>query len=149
MIFSSIQYKLRKYFEFIPFYLIGSGFAFLIDITLFTILRSSLGTNLSAIISYIFGTITLFSILLFITRYRLNKKRYGLLLHLLIGFGTLLINIIVLNSIDYLAKSYNLILYTNTLNNSNYYALISKFISSGIGFIWTSSMTGRFLFMKK
>ncbi len=149
MRFKSLQYNLRKYLEFIPYYLTGSGFAFAVDITIFTILRASLGTNLSAFISYIFGTITTFSILLIITRYRLSKKRFGLLIHLFIGLGTLIINLIVLNSIDYLIQEYNFELYKNILNRSNYYALICKFISSGIGFIWTSFMTGKFLFKKK
>ena len=140
---------LKKYLEFVPFYLIGSGLAFTVDISIFTLLRTNLGTNYSALIAYIFGTITSFSTLLFITKYRLNKKRVGLLIHLLIGLGTLLINLIILNSIDYIAKLHNYVLYTETLNNSKYYALSTKVISSGIGFIWTSSMTGKFLFKKK
>ena len=140
---------LKKYLEFVPFYLFGSGLAFTVDLSIFTLLRTNLGTNYSALIAYIFGTITSFSTLLFITKYRLNKKRVGLLIHLLIGLGTLLINLIILNSIDYITKSYDYRLYINTLNESNYYALISKVISSGIGFIWTSYMTGILLFKKK
>ena len=139
----------RKYLEFIPFYLIGSGFAFTVDITIFTFLRTSFGTNYSAFISYIFGTITSFSILLIITKYRLNKKRFGLLIHLIIGIGTLIINLIVLNLIDNITQVYNYMLYTNTLNKSNYYALITKIISGGIGFLWTSYMTGKLLFKKR
>ena len=146
---SLLKTVLKKYLEFLPFYLIGSGFAFTVDISIFTLLRTNLGTNYSALIAYIFGTITSFSTLLIITKYRLNKKRVGLLIHLSIGLGTLLINLIILNSIDYIAKLYNYVLYTEILNNSNYYALSTKVISSGIGFIWTSSMTGNFLFKKK
>ena len=140
---------LKKYFEFIPFYLIGSGLAFTVDLTIFTLIRSSLGTNYSAFISYIFGTFTSFFTLFFITKYRLNKKRLGLIIHLIIGLGTLIINLIVLNTIDQITKSYDYMLYINTLNQSNYYALISKVTSSGIGFIWTSYMTGILLFKKK
>ena len=146
---NSIKLGFKKYLEFVPFYLTGSGFAFIVDITIFTLLRKSLGTNYSAFISYIFGTITSFSILLFITKYRLNKKRLGLIIHLIIGLGTLIINLIVLNSIDQITQMYNYILYINTLNQSNYYALISKVISCGIGFLWTSYMTGILLFKKK
>ena len=146
---NSLKSELKKYLEFFPFYLIGSGFAFTVDVTTFTLLRTNLGTSNSAVISYIFGTITSFSILLIITRYRLNKKRFGLLIHLFIGLGTLLINLIVLNTIDYLVQLYNLILYTDILNKSNYYALISKVISNGVGFFWTSYMTGRLLFKKR
>ena len=145
----SLKTGLKKYLEFVPFYLIGSGFAFTVDLTIFTLLRTSFGTNYSAFISYIFGTITSFFILLLITKYRLNRKRSGLIIQLIIGLGTLIINLIVLNTIDQITKSYNYILYMNTLNQSNYYALISKVISSGIGFIWTSYMTGILLFKKK
>ncbi len=146
---NKLRLRLKKYLEFIPFYLIGSGFAFTVDLSIFTLLRTSLGTNYSALIAFIFGTITSFSILLFITKYRLNRKRIGLLIHLLIGLGTLIINLIILNSIDNIAKLYNHFLYTEILNNSNLYAISTKVISSGIGFIWTSYMTGKLLFKKK
>ena len=146
---SLLKNVLKKYLEFVPFYLIGSGVAFTVDITIFTLLRANIGTNYSAFIAYIFGTITSFSILLTITKYRLNKKRFGLIIHLIIGLGTLIINLIVLNFIDYITQFYNNILYYNTLNKSNYYALITKIISSAIGFLWTSYMTGKLLFKKK
>ena len=146
---SLLKTVFKKYLEFIPFYLIGSGSAFTVDITIFTLLRANIGTNYSAFIAYIFGTITSFCILLTITKYRLNKKRFGLIIHLIIGLGTLIINLIVLNFIDYIIQFYNNILYYNTLNKSNYYALITKIISNGIGFLWTSYMTGKLLFKKK
>ena len=73
MNFSLLKIGLKKYLGFVPFYLIGSGFAFIVDITIFTMLRANFGTNYSAFIAYIFGTITSFSILLIITKYRLNK----------------------------------------------------------------------------
>ena len=146
---SLLKSVLKKYLEFVPFYLIGSGFAFIVDITVFTLLRANIGTNYSAFIAYIFGTITSFSILLTITKYRLNKKRFGLIIHLIIGLGTLSINLIVLNFIDYITQFYNNILYYNTLNKSSYYALFTKIISNVIGFLWTSYMTGKFLFKKK
>ena len=144
-----IKLGLKKYLEFIPFYLIGSGLAFTVDLSIFTLLRTNLGTNYSALIAFIFGTITSFSILLFITKYRLHRKRIGLLIHLLIGLGTLIINLIILNSIDNIAKLYDHFLYTDILDNSNLYAITTKVISSGIGFIWTSYMTGKLLFKKK
>ena len=149
MNFNLSRLGFKKYLEFIPFYLVGSGFAFTIDVTIFTILRINFGTNYSAFISYIFGTITSFSILLIITKYRLNKKRYGLLIQLMIGLGTLFINLLILNTIDYITEFYNSILYNNILNKSHYYALICKTISSCIGFIWTSYMTNKLLFKKK
>ena len=149
MYFNSLKISFKRYLEFVPFYLIGSGFAFTVDISIFTLLRVSLGTNYSAFISYIFGTFTSFSILLLITKYRLNKKRFGLLIHFIIGMGTLLINLVILNMIDNITQLYNYTLYINILNESRYYALITKVISGGIGFIWSSFMTGKFLFKKK
>ena len=140
---------LKKYLEFIPYYLVGSGFAFTIDLTVFTLLRSNAGTNISACIAYIFGTITSFSILLLISKYRLNKKRFGLLIHFIIGLGTLVINLLILNCIDYISELINYKLYVNTLNKSYFYALSTKAIASCIGFVWTSFMTGKFLFKKR
>ena len=144
-----LKKRLKRYLDFVPFYLIGSGFAFTVDLTIFTILRTNFGTNYSAFISYIFGTITSFSILLFITKYRLSKKRIGLLIHLIIGLITLIINLVVLNTIDYITQIFNYNLYTNILNKSNYYALFTKTLSSCIGFLWTSYMTGKLLFKQK
>ena len=140
--------QLKKYINFIPFYMVASGCAFTIDLIVFTLLRTSLGSNLSAFIAFIFGTITSFLILSSILEYRLRKKRIGILIQLLIGIGTLLINIVVLNIIDYSSERINYELYINYLDKSHYYALFSKIIASCIGFLWTSSLTGKFLFRK-
>ena len=140
--------NLKKYIKFIPFYLVGSGCAFTIDLIAFTALRTNLGSNISAIIAFIFGTITSFLVLSRILEYRLRKKRFGIIIQLLIGIGTLLINIIVLNIIDYSSGKINYDLYTNYLDKSHYYALFSKIIASCIGFLWTISLTGKFLFKK-
>ena len=140
--------QLKKYINFIPFYLVGSGCAFTIDLIIFTLLRTSLGSNMSAVIAFIFGTITSFLVLSRILEYRLNKKRIGIVIQLLIGIGTLLINIVVLNIIDYSSERINYELYINYLDKSHYYALFSKSIASCIGFLWTSSLTGKFLFRK-
>ena len=140
--------NLKKYIKFIPFYLVGSGCAFAIDLIVFTLLRTSFGSNISALIAFIFGTITSFLVLSTILEYRLSKKRIGIIIQLLIGLGTLLINIIVLNIIDYSAERINYELYINFLDKSHFYALFSKIIASCIGFLWTSSLTGKFLFKK-
>ena len=139
---------LKKYIKFVPFYLAGSGCAFTVDLIFFTLLRGSLGSNMSAIIAFSFGTITSFLILSSILEYRLRKKRFGIIIQFSIGLGTLLINIIVLNIIDYSSEKINYDLYVNHLDKSHYYALFSKIIASCIGFLWTSSLTGKFLFKK-
>ena len=99
-----LKKDLRRHLEFVPFYLIGSATAFIVDITIFTLLRASLGTSYSAFISYIFGTITSFSILLMITRYKLNKKRVGLIIHFSIGLGTLIINLTIIRFCPYIEE---------------------------------------------
>ena len=138
----------RKYIEFIPSYLIGSGFAFTVDTSIFTLLRATYGTNYSAIIAFFFGGITSFSILFITTKYRLNKKRIGLIIFLVIGLGTLAINLVILNLIDYIIQINNPSLYINILNKTPFYALITKVISACIGFIWSSIMTNKLLFKK-
>ena len=143
-----LKSKLKKYINFIPFYLVGSGCAFTIDLIVFTLLRTSLGSNMSAVIAFIFGTITSFLVLSNILEYRLRKKRIGIIIQLLIGLGTLFINIVVLNIIDYSSERINYELYINYLDKSHYYALFSKIIANCIGFLWTSSLTGKFLFKK-
>ena len=140
--------QLKKYINFIPFYMVASGCAFTIDLIVFTLLRTSLGANMSAVIAFIFGTITSFLVLSNILEYRLKKKRIGIIIQLFIGLGTLLINIAVLNIIDYSSERINYELYINYLDKSHYYALFSKIIASCIGFFWTSSLTGKFLFKK-
>ena len=140
---------IEKYIQFIPFYLLGSGCGFLVDLIIFTILRTNLGTNISVVISFLFGVLTSFFVLSTVLNHRLKKKRLGLLMQLIIGIGTLLVNIIVLNFIDYSLQLINYELYINNLDKSHYYALFSKITSSSIGFLWTSSMTAKFLFKKK
>ena len=146
---NKISIYLKKYIKFIPFYLIGSGAAFTVDLIIFTFLRTSLGINLSAIIAFFFGTITTFVVLSIVLQYRLKKKRLGILIQLFIGFGTLLINIIILNLIDFILLKIDVVFYKNILNESHYYALVTKTISSSIGFLWTSSLTGKYLFKQK
>ena len=138
-----------KYIQFVPFYLVGSGAAFTIDLIVFTLLRNNFGANISAIIAFLFGTFTSFIVLSSILKYRLKRKRVGILIQLLIGVGTLIINIIVLNMIDLSSQRINYELYINDLNKSYYYAFISKTIASCVGFLWTSSLTGKFLFKNK
>tara|TARA_B100000700_G_scaffold250950_1_gene281796 strand:+ start:120 stop:575 length:456 start_codon:yes stop_codon:yes gene_type:complete len=146
---SSIKIEFSKYLGFIPFYLIASGLAFIVDLTIFTLSRARIGTNNGAFISFIFGTFTSFSVLILITKYKLTKKRIGLVIHLIIGLGTLTINLIVLNTLDSFSQLIDYSFYINYLNKSNYYAFFSKIISGCIGFIWTSYMTSKLLFKKK
>ena len=140
--------NLKKYIQFVPFYLVASGCAFTIDLIIFTLLRTNIGANISAVIAFFFGTIVSFLVLTSILEYRLRKKRFGIIIQLIIGLGTLSINILVLNIIDYCSQKINYELYIDYLDKSYYYALLSKIIASGVGFLWTSSLTSKFLFKK-
>ena len=148
MKFTKLIYTFKKYIEFVPFYLVGSAFAFTVDLTIYTILRTSIGSIMSAIIAFCFGTIISFLILSIILKYRLRRRRFGIIIQLLIGLGTLIINIVMLNMIDYSSQRINYDLYINDLDKSHYYALCSKIIASCVGFLWTSSMTNKFLFKR-
>ena len=140
---------IKKYMQFLRSYLFVSGFGLLVQLVIFTILRTDLGTNISFFVSYIFGVLTSFFLLSTFFQNRIRKKRLAILLQFLIGLVTFLINIVVLNLIDFSFQFINYDLYINDLDRSHYYALFSKIIASCIGFIWTSSMTGKFLFKKK
>ncbi len=136
----------KTYIKFLPSFFIGSGSAFLIDIIIFTILRNSLGTNISALISLFVGSLTIFTILRFLQVSRIKRKRKGLFIQLCIGIGSLIINLICLNIIDYLTQSINADAYYQYLNESRIYAALSRLVAGCFGFLWTSSMTSKFLF---
>ena len=86
---------------------LGSGLAFAVDLLTYSILRSKLGVNASAFIAFIFGVTTLYFILRIRLKSKIKRKRKGLLIQALLGVGSLLINIFVLNIIDlFVAKLY-------------------------------------------
>ena len=120
--------------------------AFIVDLITYSILRSNLGINISAIIAFIFGVNTLYFTLRIRLKSKIIRKRKGLLIQLLLGFGSLLINILVLNMIDLFLIKFYPDYYFLKFNQSSIYAGITKTISSSIGFIWTSTMTSRFVF---
>ena len=138
---------IKKYIKFLPYYLFGSGTAFIIDLIVFTIFRGIFGPTISAIIAFTFGTFTLFTVLSTFLRGKFKRKRYGMLIQLLIGLVTLLINILVLNMIDFLCLRINYEFFIIHLDKSYFYAFLSKLIASCLGFFWTSVMTRKFLFV--
>ena len=134
------------YLKILPNLFFGSGLAFIVDLITYSILRSHFGINISAILAFIFGVNTLYFTLRIRLKSKIKRKRKGLLIQLLIGVGSLLINIFILNMIDLFLIEFYPDDYFMNFNQSSIYAGITKTISSSIGFIWTSTMTSRFVF---
>jgi hypothetical protein len=137
---------LREYFTRLPVYLRSSGLAFIVDISLYTFLRPSLGTNLSAASAFTAGTLVLYTTLRLTRESKVQSKRTGLLMQFSVGIGSLIVNILVLNAIE-ISMRY-LISYSafTILNSSRYYAFATKFVAALFGFLWTSSITMKTLF---
>ena len=122
-----------------------SGCAFLFNIFVYSYFKKYLGINISAIIAEISGSILLYFLLRFFRKAKLKKKRYGILIQSSIALVTLVINLMVLNILDWIINNSLLINYQNFFLSYKF-TILSKFISSSIGFIWTSSMTMKFNF---
>ncbi len=137
---------LKTYLIFLPSFAKASGTAFIVDSLVFTVLRPNIGTNYSAIISFMFGTITLFTILRILNLSRIRSKKIALAIQLFIGLGSLAINLCILNFLDYTFISINYSFYLINLDKSFIYAFFSRFFAACVGFIWTSAMTNKFTF---
>ena len=135
---------LKKYFSTLPYYLLASGIAFSADISIYVYSWRYFGTNLSSLLAFCVGICVLYSVLRFTRKSRYQKKRHGLFVQLLIGIISLVINLLILNFLDWFYFD----LVGRLANNSMqiYYPLISKFISSSIGFLASSNLTMKFNF---
>lgn len=138
--------NLKNYIKFIPKFFTGSFIAFLVDNFTYSSLRPLLGINYSAIFAFLAGASTLF-IFLEINRSlaRISGKRKGFIVLLFIGIGSLIINIIFLNIIENIL--FEIIKFASKINP--FYAGLTKLISSGFGFIWSSLMTSKYLYKIK
>ena len=138
---------LKNYFPSLPYYLFASGIAFLVDITIYVLSWKYIGTNLSSLLAFSFGVCVLYSLLRLTRRSRYKKKRYGLIIQLLIGLVSLCINLLILNCLDLMYFE----LIGGDTNNMMYiyYPLFAKFISSCVGFLASSNLTIKFNFNLK
>lgn len=141
--------KLISYLIFLRFYLIATFFAVIVDLTIYTYLRNHINIISSATISFIFGQITVFSILNALQIRKIKRKRYALTTQFLIGLGTVSIHIIILKFLDSNIYLIGYLGIDNILKNKNIYNLITKFIAACFGFLWTSLMTRKFIFKPK
>ncbi len=134
----------QKYLLSLPFYFLASGVAFLFDISVYVLSWRYLGTNLSTIFAFLVGVLVLFSILRLTRESKYKKKRHGFIVQLFIGFVSLSINLFILNTLDLIFFDLN---GGNTKNTiSIFYPFFAKFISSSIGFLFSSNLTIRFNF---
>ena len=134
-----ISYITKNYFQYLPYYLLASGFAFLVDIVIYVFSWRYLGTNLSSIVAFIFGIFVLYSILRLTRESKYKKKRHGLMVQILIGLVSLSINLLILNTLDWIFLDL-----TKGFANKMmliYYPFTAKFISSSIGFLVSSNLT--------
>ena len=141
--------KVLSYFIFLRFYLIATFFSVIVDLFAYTYLRNHINIVASALISFIFGQITVFSILNVLQVRKIRRKRYAFTIQFLIGLGTVSIHILVLKFLDsniYLLRYLGI---QNIIQDKNLYNLITKFIAACIGFFWTSLMTRKFIFRPK
>ena len=148
-VFSRIKNKLRTYIFFLPSFLVGAGSAFFVDFSIYTFLKPILGINSSALISFIFGTLTIYSILRIRNNSKIKSKKIGFSIQFLIGIGSFVINLIILNLLDFFPFNFFQDQFLSEPYNSRYIAAINKLISSSFGFIWTSSMTSKILFSNR
>ena len=131
-----------NYLRFIPYYLSSSSLAFITDTTLYSFFRPIYGIIFSSIVSFIGGTTTLFFILKFTNKSKIRSKSKGFLCQILIGIGSLSINIFILSLLEVLAK----ITLGESFHVNSLYSLITKIISGSFGFIWSSFLTSKYNF---
>ena len=132
-----------NYIKFLPKFFTGSFIAFLIDNLIYSYLRPLIGINYSAFFAFLVGASTLFVYLQINSVSKLSSKKKSFLLLMFIGLGSLIINIIFLNIIEFsLFEIFNFIKINSLL------AGITKILSGGL-LIWSSTLTSKFLYKVK
>ena len=138
--------SIKAYIRYISHFSIASIFAFSIDLSTYALLKPSMGINSSLIISFISSQITLFILLkLFMVR-KISNNLKSFLILILIGLGSLLINMVVINTIDSYINIYYHNFYYETYAQSKYAAIITKLISGAFGYLWSSTTISKILF---
>ena len=141
--------SLEDYLLFLPSYLKSTILASIVDIFVYTISKPKLGTNLSIILAFSLAQLTLFFILSSLQVRKIKKKRDGISLQLLIGTGTLFIQLIVINTFEKILEYSFSELYVLTLQESSLFLALSRVLSIFFGFLWTSIMTKKLIFSSK
>ena len=132
-----------------PSYFISTFFALITDNLIYSLTKNIYGIFFSTIFAFILSQIVLYSFLRKLAKEKFRNRFKGFLVQILISIGTLIINLIVLNLIDYFETNYSYYNFLNSTESSLIYNSITKFIANGFGFLWTSILTSRFTFSSK
>ena len=138
--------KIFKYIYYLFHYLKISIFAFSSNLILYIFLKPSLGINYSAFISEFFGTFVLYTLLRLTRKPKVKNKIFGFSLQYFISAITISINIIAINIMYYLYFKYLINQSIFSQLDDNYISFLTKFSSSLIGLIFSSTMTINFGF---
>lgn len=145
----SIVRNIRVFFTYIKYlfhYLKVTVFAFSINLLLYVFLKPNLGVNLSSFISEVSGTFVLYTLLRITIKPKIKKLIYGISLQYLISAITIIINTISINIIYFFYINYLINESLFSQLSETYISFLTKFTSSAIGFIFSSSMTIKFGF---
>ncbi len=133
---------ISSYLKFFPYYLFSSLLAFITDTFFYSFLRPKYGILFAAINAFLAGTTILFFMLRFTNKSKIKSKKKGFLFQILIGTGSLIVNIFVLFLLDIFGK----IIFQDSFEINNIYSFFTKFISGCFGFIWSSFLTSKYNF---
>ena len=124
-------------------------FALLTDVSIYTLIKPKVGLNLAACISFLSSQVILFSILRYNQTSKINKKRHAFLIQVLIGLGTVIIHIVILNIITVITTYFDALLANQLVNNQALFNASTKILAACFGFLWTSTMIRKFIFTSK
>lgn len=144
--FDYLKKSAKSYLQFLPSYLIATSFALFFDVSAYTLLVPKFGINFSAFLTFIGSQLILFTILKLNLKSKIIRKRFAFPLQIFIGSITLVIHIIVLNILSIIVPKINIFFLQDLVNNEKIYNSSSKIFAACIGFLWTSTMTRKFIF---
>ena len=133
---------ISSYFKFFPYYLISSSIAFITDTSFYSFLRPKYGIVFAAVNAFLAGTTILFFMLRLTNKSKIKSKKKGYLFQVLIGLGSLSINIIALYFLDILIDFIS----QEKFQINTIYSFFTKIISGCFGFIWSSFLTSKYNF---
>jgi len=147
-IFFKINVLKKEYLSFLPRFSIIAVITYLIDIVIFSLFRAEIGSNFAAILSFAISQLFLFTLLKLSFNTRVKSLKKGLFIQFLIGIGSLIIHISIINLIDFVIFNLNQVFYYQNYIKSFYYAVFVKLLCGSFGYIWSSIMTNIYLFKK-
>ncbi len=145
-----IKFKIKKkeYLSFLPRFSILAVITYFLDITIFSLFRAEIGSNFAAILSFVISQLFLFTLLKLSLNIRVKSLKQGLIIQFLIGIGSLIIHLSIINLIDFIIFNLNKGFYYQNYIKSFYYAVFIKLICGSFGYIWSSIMINIYLFKK-